>query len=409
MNILNELKERGILKNISSEEKFNSLEKGTKVYIGFDPTAQSLHLGNYIQIKTLQRFKQAGFTPIMVVGGATGMIGDPSGRNSERNLLDTQTLESNKNKIRQQLSKFDIDVLDNYDFYKDMNILYFLREVGKLISINYMLSKDVVSSRLENGISFTEFSYQLIQGWDFYQLYKLHNTKVQIGGSDQWGNITTGLEIISKKCENPDAVGITLNLLTDENGNKFGKSTGGGSLWLDKEMNSPYNLYQFLFNQPDSQIEKLLLWLTSLEINEIKSIIKKHFESPSLQDAQRILAFEVVKDIHGIDEAQKSFNLSQFIYNPKFDITSLNLSEFENMIDHFRILEIPQNSVLIDELMKNNVFSSKRELREFIQNKSLKLNFHSVDENTKVISDLFDGKYAIINKGKKQIFILKIV
>ncbi|MBW0594680.1 tyrosine--tRNA ligase [Mycoplasmopsis anatis] len=409
MNILNELKERGILKNISSEEKFNSLEKGTKVYIGFDPTAQSLHLGNYIQIKTLQRFKQAGFTPIMVVGGATGMIGDPSGRNSERNLLDTQTLESNKNKIRQQLSKFDIDVVDNYDFYKDMNILYFLREVGKLISINYMLSKDVVSSRLENGISFTEFSYQLIQGWDFYQLYKLHNTKVQIGGSDQWGNITTGLEIISKKCENPDAVGITLNLLTDENGNKFGKSTGGGSLWLDKEMNSPYNLYQFLFNQPDSQIEKLLLWLTSLEINEIKSIIKKHFESPSLQDAQRILAFEVVKDIHGIDEAQKSFNLSQFIYNPKFDITSLNLSEFENMIDHFRILEIPQNSVLIDELMKNNVFSSKRELREFIQNKSLKLNFHSVDENTKVISDLFDGKYAIINKGKKQIFILKIV
>lgn len=409
MNILNELKERGILKNISSEEKFNSLEKGTKVYIGFDPTAQSLHLGNYIQIKTLQRFKQAGFTPIMVVGGATGMIGDPSGRNSERNLLDTQTLESNKNKIRQQLSKFDIDVVDNYDFYKDMNILYFLREVGKLISINYMLSKDVVSSRLENGISFTEFSYQLIQGWDFYQLYKLHNTKVQIGGSDQWGNITTGLEIISKKCENPDAVGITLNLLTDENGNKFGKSTGGGSLWLDKEMNSPYNLYQFLFNQPDSQIEKLLLWLTSLEINEIKSIIKKHFESPSLQDAQRILAFEVVKDIHGIVEAQKSFNLSQFIYNPKFDITSLNLSEFENMIDHFRILEIPQNSVLIDELMKNNVFSSKRELREFIQNKSLKLNFHSVDENTKVISDLFDGKYAIINKGKKQIFILKIV
>lgn len=409
MNILNELKERGILKNISSEEKFNSLEKGTKVYIGFDPTAQSLHLGNYIQIKTLQKFKQAGFTPIMVVGGATGMIGDPSGRNSERNLLDTQTLESNKNKIRQQLSKFDIDVVDNYDFYKDMNILYFLREVGKLISINYMLSKDVVSSRLENGISFTEFSYQLIQGWDFYQLYKLHNTKVQIGGSDQWGNITTGLEIISKKCENPDAVGITLNLLTDENGNKFGKSTGGGSLWLDKEMNSPYNLYQFLFNQPDSQIEKLLLWLTSLEINEIKSIIKKHFESPSLQDAQRILAFEVVKDIHGIVEAQKSFNLSQFIYNPKFDITSLNLSEFENMIDHFRILEIPQNSVLIDELMKNNVFSSKRELREFIQNKSLKLNFHSVDENTKVISDLFDGKYAIINKGKKQIFILKIV
>lgn len=409
MNILNELKERGILKNISSEEKFNSLEKGTKVYIGFDPTAQSLHLGNYIQIKTLQRFKQAGFTPIMVVGGATGMIGDPSGRNSERNLLDTQTLESNKNKIRQQLSKFDIDVVDNYDFYKDMNILYFLREVGKLISINYMLSKDVVSSRLENGISFTEFSYQLIQGWDFYQLYKLHNTKVQIGGSDQWGNITTGLEIISKKCKNPDAVGITLNLLTYENGNKFGKSTGGGSLWLDKEMNSPYNLYQFLFNQPDSQIEKLLLWLTSLEINEIKSIIKKHFESPSLQDAQRILAFEVVKDIHGIDEAQKSFNLSQFIYNPKFDINSLNLSEFENMIDHFRILEIPQNSVLIDELMKNNVFSSKRELREFIQNKSLKLNFHSVDENTKVISDLFDGKYAIVNKGKKQIFILKIV
>lgn len=409
MNILNELKERGILKNISSEEKFNSLEKGAKVYIGFDPTAQSLHLGNYIQIKTLQRFKQAGFTPIMVVGGATGMIGDPSGRNTERNLLDSKTLENNKEKIRKQLSKFDIDVVDNYDFYKDMNILYFLREVGKLISINYMLSKDVVSSRLENGISFTEFSYQLIQGWDFYQLYKLHNTKIQVGGSDQWGNITTGLEIISKKCENPDAVGITLNLLTDENGNKFGKSTGGGSLWLDKDMNSPYNLYQFLFNQPDSQIEKLLLWLTSLEINEIKNIIKNHFENPSLQNAQRVLAFEVVKDIHGYNEAQKSFNLSQFIFNPQFDITSLKLNEFENMIDHFKVLEVKNNSNLVEELMKNEVFKSKREVREFIQNKSLKFNFTPADENTKISSSLFDNKYAIVNKGKKQIFILKIV
>lgn len=409
MNILNELKERGILKNISSEEKFNSLEKGAKVYIGFDPTAQSLHLGNYIQIKTLQRFKQAGFTPIMVVGGATGMIGDPSGRNTERNLLDSKTLENNKEKIRKQLSKFDIDVVDNYDFYKDMNILYFLREVGKLISINYMLSKDVVSSRLENGISFTEFSYQLIQGWDFYQLYKLHNTKIQVGGSDQWGNITTGLEIISKKCENPDAVGITLNLLTDENGNKFGKSTGGGSLWLDKDMNSPYNLYQFLFNQPDSQIEKLLLWLTSLEITEIKNIIKNHFENPSLQNAQRVLAFEVVRDIHGYDEAQKSFNLSQFIFNPQFDITSLKINEFENMIDHFKVLEVKNDSNLVEELMKNEVFKSKREVREFIQNKSLKLNFTPVDENTKISSSLFDNKYAIVNKGKKQIFILKIV
>lgn len=409
MNILNELKERGILKNISSEEKFNSLEKGAKVYIGFDPTAQSLHLGNYIQIKTLQRFKQAGFTPIMVVGGATGMIGDPSGRNTERNLLDSKTLENNKEKIRKQLSKFDIDVVDNYDFYKDMNILYFLREVGKLISINYMLSKDVVSSRLENGISFTEFSYQLIQGWDFYQLYKLHNTKIQVGGSDQWGNITTGLEIISKKCENPDAVGITLNLLTDENGNKFGKSTGGGSLWLDKDMNSPYNLYQFLFNQPDSQIEKLLLWLTSLEINEIKNIIKNHFENPSLQNAQRVLAFEVVKDIHGYNEAQKSFNLSQFIFNPQFDITSLKLNEFENMIDHFKVLEVKNDSNLVEELMKNEVFKSKREVREFIQNKSLKFNFTPIDENTKISSNLFDNKYAIVNKGKKQIFILKIV
>lgn len=409
MNILNELKERGILKNISSEEKFNSLDKGAKVYIGFDPTAQSLHLGNYIQIKTLQRFKQAGFTPIMVVGGATGMIGDPSGRNTERNLLDSKTLENNKEKIRKQLSKFDIDVVDNYDFYKDMNILYFLREVGKLISINYMLSKDVVSSRLENGISFTEFSYQLIQGWDFYQLYKLHNTKIQVGGSDQWGNITTGLEIISKKCENPDAVGITLNLLTDENGNKFGKSTGGGSLWLDKDMNSPYNLYQFLFNQPDSQIEKLLLWLTSLEINEIKNIIKNHFENPSLQNAQRVLAFEVVKDIHGYNEAQKSFNLSQFIFNPQFDITSLKLNEFENMIDHFKVLEVKNDSNLVEELMKNEVFKSKREVREFIQNKSLKFNFTPVDENTAISSSLFDNKYAIVNKGKKQIFILKIV
>ncbi|WP_420330570.1 tyrosine--tRNA ligase, partial [Mycoplasma marinum] len=221
MKLIKELKERGILKDITNEEKLAKLPKGARVYIGFDPTAYSLHLGNYVQISILKRFEKHGIKPIAVIGGATGMIGDPSGRSEERNLLSSNALLENKSAIRKQLESFGIEVIDNYEFYKDMNILEFLRDAGKLLNINYMLSKEVVKSRLEQGISFTEFSYQLLQGWDFKRLYEEHNVMIQVGGSDQWGNITSGIEIIRKTLGDKNlAVGMTTNLLTGSDGKK---------------------------------------------------------------------------------------------------------------------------------------------------------------------------------------------
>lgn len=316
MNIVEELKLRGIFKDISNYEKFLKLQKEAGVYVGFDPTAQSLHLGNYIQIVNLLRFKKHGYKTIAILGGATGMIGDPSFRDAERQLLDNETLLINKNKIKQQLEKFGIQVIDNYDFYKDMSIIDFLRNVGKLVNISYMLSKDSVSKRIEKGLSFTEFSYQLIQGWDFASLYKRENICIQFGGSDQWGNITTGLDIIATLYgKEHKAVAITANLLTDSSGNKFGKSTGGGSLWLDQYMTKPYQMYQFLLNQPDSEVEKLLKWLTFLSVEEIEKIIQEHREHPQNKLAQKSLAFEVIKDIHSELDANKAILVSELLFN----------------------------------------------------------------------------------------------
>ncbi|UWV78076.1 tyrosine--tRNA ligase [Mycoplasmopsis felis] len=287
-NILNDLKERGILKQYSNLDKFYNLNSNDVVYAGFDPTAESLHLGNYIQIALLLRMKRAGWKTIALVGGATGMIGDPSFRNSERKLLNQETLDKNKGKIKKQLESFGLEVLDNYEFYKNTNFLTFLRDAGKLINIAYMLSKDSVATRIEKGLSFTEFTYQLIQGWDFIKLYEDYNVKVQIGGSDQWGNISTGLEMISKKIgDDHKAFIFTSNLLTDENGNKFGKSTGGGNLWLDKNITKPFDMYQFLIKQPDSQLDKLFKWLTFLSINEINNILSIHNQDSSLQYGQK--------------------------------------------------------------------------------------------------------------------------
>lgn len=409
MQILEELKQRGIFKQISNLEKFQKLDpKKTGVYIGFDPTAKSLHLGNYVQISILKRFQNAGFNAYAILGGATGMIGDPSFKDAERSLLDKKTLEINKNAIKKQLEHFGLEVIDNYEFYKNMNILEFLRDVGKLVNISYMLSKDSVANRIDNGLSFTEFSYQLLQGWDFYNLYKKHNIFVQLGGSDQWGNITTGLEVISKlEGDNHKAVVITSNLLVDENGKKYGKSTGGGSLWLDKNMNSPYNLYQFLFNQPDSKIEELLFWLTFLPINKIKTIISKHNENPSLHYAQEILASEVVKDIHNKEELEIAKKVTKILFDKKYDLSSLDLKTLEKMEIYLPLLEVSLNVNLIDKLIEEKVLLSKREAREFINNNALKIDGKEIDENYLFSPQFYSKKYAFLHKGKKQVFLLK--
>ncbi|AKA50153.1 tyrosyl-tRNA synthetase [Mycoplasmopsis gallinacea] len=406
--ILNELRNRGILKQISNEDKFKNLKENDGVYCGFDPTAESLHLGNYIQIANLLRFKKLGWNAVAVLGGATGMIGDPSFRNSERSLLDEETLQRNKNKIRDQLERFGLTVVDNYEFYKEMNILHFLRDVGKLVNISYMINKDSVASRIENGLSFTEFTYQLIQGWDFYQLYKNNNVKVQFGGSDQWGNITTGLEIISKQTSDEhQAVGLTINLLTDSNGVKFGKSTGGGNLWIDKQATKPYDMYQFLLNQPDSEVEKLLKWLTFLSIEEIEAVIAKHKENPAQRSAQKVLAFEIIKDLHGEKEAQKAQLTSEVLFNKNIDLKSLSLDQLSELEDNLKVVNLHFGQSLFEQLVAEKIVSSKREAREFLQNKAIKVNGEAINEEFILNSSEYQNKYAFLNVGKKNFYIIK--
>ncbi len=406
--LINDLKSRNILNNIANEEKLYLLDKNISVYAGFDPTAKSLHLGNYIQIATLLRFKQFGIKPIAIIGGITGMIGDPSFRNSERQYLDEKVLLENKAAIIKQLKSFDLEVIDNLDFYKGWTIVDFLRNIGTLINVNYLLNKENIATRLEQGLSFTEFSYTLLQGWDFKTLYEKYNVKIQLGGSDQWGNITTGLEMIRKLYgEKNDAVAIVANLLLDENGKKFGKSTGGGSLWLDKELTSPYSIYQFLLNQSDEKVNELLNWLTFLDINEIKQIILKHNENKAQRYAQKILAYEVVKDIHSKEIACQCKNISDILFSKDKKISSLTLDDI-SLLKGFLPLYKYNGEIFIDFLKNNNIVSSNREAREFISKKTFIIDDFIVDdENLKIEFNNFSKKYAILKKGKKEFFIIQ--
>ena len=406
MNILDELKQRGIFSNITNVEKFNKLKKGDAVYIGFDPTAESLHLGNYIQISMLKRFESYGFKPVAVLGGATGMIGDPSGKSQERNLLSPEKLIDNKEKIRAQLASYGFEVVDNYDFYKDMGVLDFLRNVGKLININYMLNKEVVSSRLETGISFTEFSYQLIQGWDFKSLYDNHGVRVQVGGSDQWGNITAGVEIIRKTVgDDNEAVGITTNLLTTASGKKFGKSEGN-AIWIDRNMVSPYTLYQYLLNTPDSDVEKILKWVTYLSVEEVDAIVAKHNEEPRLRHAQKILAFEIVKDVHDEDSANEAIAISEVLFG-KRTVDSLSIGQALQLAEVIPSFEGVTGNIL-DVLVATKAAQSKREAREFVSNGAVEVNGVKVtDLDADIQPDGFDGKVTIIKRGKKKFLVIK--
>ncbi|WP_406614151.1 tyrosine--tRNA ligase [Mycoplasma corogypsi] len=409
MNILVELRTRGVLKQVSNEEKFLSLPKGTAIYAGFDPTATSLHLGNYIQITTLLRFKEFGYKVYALVGGATGMIGDPSFKSAERQLLDDSVVVQNKNNIKKQLEKYGLEVVDNYDFYKNMNILEFLRDAGKLVNVSYMLTKDSISNRIDKGLSFTEFSYTLIQGWDFLHLYNTKDVFVQLGGSDQWGNLTTGLDMISKvHGDQHKAVVLTSNLLTDENDVKFGKSTGGGSLWLDPELTKPYNMYQFLINQPDSQIEKLLRWLTFLTIPQVLKIMAVHNQNPSLRYAQKKLAYQVISQVHSIEAAEKAQTLSNILFNKDFNFDDLNETQVASIYGEIESIELKKNSNLIESLIELGILKSKREAREFIETNSIKVNGIPVQETQVVESELYEGKYLFLNIGKKKLFLAKL-
>ena len=399
MNIINELQERGILQNCTDVKNVINA-KNSGVYVGFDPTAPSLHLGNYIQIITLLRFKQLGYSVYYVMGGATAMIGDPSGKNNERKLLNENKIILFKEKIQKQLESFGIEVIDNLKFYEKMSLIDFLRKVGKLLNVNYMISKEVVKNRLSIGISFTEFSYQLIQAWDFLQLYKNNNVKIQVGGSDQWGNITSGLEVIRKVTNNKnhDAAGVTTKLLVNSHNEKFGKTSSNTNIWLDPNLTSPFALYQFLLNLPDNDIKKMLKWLTFLPIEKIEKIMIQHNKKPNLKIAQTLLAEEVTQHIHGTAQLKSSKRISHFLFN-KSENVALTDQDYQQLKCAIPYHEGKEMNI-IDFLIIVKLCKSKREAKELIKNGAIRIN------NCKITDSLFtiggNQKFTIIKCGKRK-------
>lgn len=417
MDFLKDLHDRGILNAITNEEKAKKffIDKKAAAYIGFDPTAASLHLGNYLLITIIKRLKQFGIDCFALVGGATGMIGDPSGKTKERQLLTIDKVNDNKQLIINQLIKLGVDskkIIDNYDFYKEMNFLTFLRDVGKYVNINYLLEKEIIKTRLESGLSFTEFSYNLIQSYDFWKLYNYHNIHLQIGGSDQWGNITAGIELIRKKTlesiDNDNAVGLTVNLLTNSEGKKFGKSEQG-AIFLDKNLTSPYKMYQYLINQPDSEVFKLIKALTFLSIDEINKLEQEHFSNPSKKYAQLTLAKEVVKDIHGHIELDKAMYISEKLFSG--DIKDIDINDLKTISNDFEnSFEADQDKYnILDLMVLSNIVKSKTQARELIKSGAITVNGNKINDEFFIIekNKSFNREFCIIKKGKKLYTIIK--
>jgi tyrosyl-tRNA synthetase len=413
-NIVDELKARGLINNFSNEEEIRELLSTPQtVYCGFDPSAASMHIGNFVPISILMRFIQYGHRVIAVVGGATGMIGDPSGKSKERNLQGEDTLRHNTECLKQQLSRF-LDfshsskalLLDNYDWTKNLTVLDYLRDYGKFFSINYMLSKDIVSSRLEAGISYTEFSYMILQSMDFLKLHDEYNCNIQIGGGDQWGNLTAGLELIRKVKGPEEKVGVmTMNLITRSDGKKFGKSEDG-ALFLDENLTSPYKMYQFFINQADEDAVKYLKVFTFISLDEIAEIEKEHLANLGQRIAQKRLAFEVVKIIHGEEKANEAKMMSEVLFTDEFS----KLTEKE-MLEIFEktMVDVKENSKLEDILIDGKVCDSKREARQLITGNSISLNNKKVTDPNFIVNkeDTLLGKYIVLKKGKKYFFLLR--
>jgi tyrosyl-tRNA synthetase len=424
MGFIEELKWRGMIQDImpGTEEQLN--KEVTTGYIGFDPTARSLHIGNLATIMVLKQFQMAGHKPLALVGGATGMVGDPSGKSAERNFLSEEILLENQAAIKKQLEKFlDFDcgenaaeIVNNYDWFKDISFLQFLRDAGKYLTINYMSSKDSVKRRIETGISFTEFSYQLIQGYDYYHLYKTRGVKLQMGGSDQWGNITTGTELIRRKetgQEDYSAFALTTPLLTKSDGTKFGKSEGG-NVWLDAELTSPYQFYQFWINQNDADLPRLLrVYCCYLSKEEIEALEQEHAQAPHLRIAQKALAKEVTVLVHGQEAYEKAVQASEVLFGKATVETLQSLDEktfqevFEGvpqtLIDRSTLSEESTLLELISVLSNGEIYTSKGEARKAIQANAVSINkVKTQDEKQAVLSiPLLHDKYILLGKGKK--------
>ena len=407
MNCYEDLKWRGLIKDMTNNEDFiEKLNSGNMTfYWGTDPTADSLHIGHYSSLLTAKRLMKYGHHPILLVGGATGLIGDPR-PTAERDIISKEAVEKNIEGIKNQvLGLFDnnVEVVNNYDWIKDFSFIDFLRDVGKYINVNYMLNKDIISRRLETGITFAEFSYTLLQGYDFVHLYKEKNCIMQAAGSDQWGNITTGVELINKMLGKP-AYAFTMPLILDANGNKFGKSEGN-ALWLNEEKTSSYELYQYLINSDDSKVEEYLKVFTFLTKDEIEDIMKKHVECPEARLAQKTLAKEFITDLHGEESFLHAEKLSQVLFSG--DIASLTGKEIEQVFRGVPRFNIEESENILDFLVKYGILSSKREAREFLTSGSITINGNKITDMDKVITKdmAIDGKYIVVRRGKKKYYL----
>ena len=406
MNIYEDLKWRGLVQDISDNELIDKLNnEQLTFYIGTDPTADSMHIGHYSSFLISKRLAKYGHKPILLIGGATGLIGDPK-PTAERPTISKEEVNHNIEGLTKQAKEiFGFEVVNNYDWIKDISIIDFLRDYGKYFNVGYMLAKDKVKSRMETGITYAEFSYMILQALDFLHLYETKNCVLQVAGSDQWGNITSGIELIRRKIDKT-AYGMVMPLVTDSNGVKFGK-TEGNALWLDKNKTSSYELYQYLINLEDSMIIKYLKQLTFLNREEIEEIEAKHKEHPELREAQKILAREIITDIHGKEEYEKAIKISQVLFSGKFK--DLNDEELEEALKGKKIEEMDLNKNVLDILIDIKAASSKREAREFIQNNSIEINGEKVNNIDQIIDETFltNGKYLIIKRGKKNYYIGK--
>ena len=426
-NFVEELRWRGLLHDIMPDTEAHLLEHATAGYIGFDPTADSLHIGSLVQILILKHFQNAGHKPIALVGGATGMVGDPSGKSAERNLLDEASLQKNIEGVKAQLGRFldfnatenPAELVNNFDWMKDISLIDFVRDIGKHITVNYMMAKDSVKKRLSSeskvGMSFTEFTYQLFQGYDFYHLYKEMDCKLQMGGSDQWGNITTGTELIRRKAQGK-AYAITVPLVTKADGTKFGK-TEGGNVWLDANRTSPYKFYQYWLNASDEDAEKYIKIFTFLDKEAIEALIIEHRETPHLRLLQKKIGEEVTIMTHGQEAFDNAIKASQILFGKSTseDLKSLDEQTFLDIFEG-----VPQASVSKEDIengldmigalaAKTGFLNSNGEARRALKENAISVNKEKVKEDFVIsTSDIIANAYVLLQRGKKNYFLLKV-